>query len=274
MIEEINMGTPNNPKIIHFVASLSPKEKYEIVKFFLERQIKFTQSYANMPRIDPELVLHHLPLKLGVKLVKKNLRKIHPQVALLFKAELKKWLDANFIRPIDYVEWISNLVPVRKNSQGSQICTDFYDLNKACPKDDFPLPNIDITIDMIARYEMLSLMDGFSSYNQIRIAPEDQHKKTFTCPWGTYCQNVMPFGLKNSGATYQRKISNIYHDFVHILMEDYVDDLLCKSPRRNDHLGILDQILNRMESYKLYLNPKKCVFGVYSRKLLGYIISQ
>ena len=93
---------------------------------------------------------------------------------------------------------------------------------------------------MTTGYEMLSLMDGFSGYNQIRIAPEDQHKTTFTCPWGTYYWNVMPFGLKNVGATYQRAMTTIFHDFMHILMEDYVDDLLCKSYKRKDHLGILD----------------------------------
>ena len=82
----------------------------------------------------------------------------------------------------------------------------------------------------------------------------------------------MPFGLKNAGATYQREKTTIFHDFMQILMEDYVDDLLFKSYKRKEHLGILDQIFTKMESYKLCLNPKKCVFGVVSRKLLGYII--
>ena len=84
----------------------------------------------------------------------------------------------------------------------------------------------------------------------------------------------MPFGIKNAGATYQREMTTIFHDYMHILVEDYVDDLLCKSQRWRDHLGILDQIFNRMEGYKLGLNPKKCVFGVVSGKLLGYIVSQ
>ena len=84
----------------------------------------------------------------------------------------------------------------------------------------------------------------------------------------------MPFGLKNAGATYQRAMTTIFHDFMHILMEEYVDELLCKSYKRKDHLGILDLIFNRMESYKLRLNPKMCVFKVTSGKLLGYIVSQ
>lgn len=161
-----------------------------------------------MPRLDPGLFLHHLPLKLEVKPIKQKLRKMHPQVALLVKAELKKLLDVSFIRPIDYAKWISNLVPVSKNCRGIWICTDFCDPNKACPKDVFPLPNIYIIVDMTVGYEMLLLMDDFSGYNQIRIALEDQHKKTFTCPWGTYCWNVMPFSLKMLGNISN---SNDYH---------------------------------------------------------------
>ena len=118
MIEEINLRTPKNPKIIHFATSLSKDKKHEFVRFFLERQINFSWSYADMPRLDPELVLHHLPLKPGVEPVKQKLRKMHPQVALLVKEELKKLLDVGFIRPIDYVKWISNLVPVSKHSRG------------------------------------------------------------------------------------------------------------------------------------------------------------
>lgn len=78
------------------------------------------------------------------------------------------------------------------------ICTNFRDLNKACPKDDFPLPNIDMIMDLMAGHRILSLMDGFSRYNKIWIAEDDQHKTSFTTPWGTFFYNMMPFGLKNA----------------------------------------------------------------------------
>lgn len=120
---------------------------------------------------------------------------MHPQIVLLVKVELKKLLDIGFIHPIDYAEWISNLVPITKPTSGIRICTYFRDLNKACPEDDFPLPNIDIIVDLIVGYEMLSLMVGFSRYNLIRIGVEDQHKTAFTCAWGTFCWNMTPFGL-------------------------------------------------------------------------------
>ncbi|GLJ52539.1 hypothetical protein SUGI_1118050 [Cryptomeria japonica] len=185
---------------------------------------------------------------------------MHPQITILVKVELKKLLDVGFIRPIDYANWISNIMPVGKPNGGICICTDFRDLNKACPKDDFPLPNIDIIVDLTTGHAMLSLMDGFSRYNQIKIAPEDQHKTTFTCPWGTYCWNVMPFGLKNARATYQQEMTTIFHDMMHTMMEDYVDDLLAKSLTSEGHLDILDKIFDRLEQYHVRLNPKKCVF--------------
>lgn len=102
--------------------------------------------YADIPGLDLELVLHHLPLLPGVKPYKHKLRKMHPHIVLLVKIELQKLLDVGFIRPIDYAKWISNLVPISKHTGGIKICIDFRDINKAFPKDDFPLPNIEFIV--------------------------------------------------------------------------------------------------------------------------------
>jgi hypothetical protein len=108
---------------------------------------------------------------------------------------------------------------------------------------------------------MYSLTDCFSRYNQIKIILEDQDKTNFICPWGTYCWNFMPFGLKNAGATYQREMTTIFHDMMHIFMEDYVDDLLAKNYTREGHLEILSKIFIKMEKFNVRLNPKKCLRG-------------
>ena len=210
---------------------MSPKEKEEFIAFFWEKKINFAWTYSDIPGLDPDLIMHHLSIALGIKPVKQKLRKMHPHVALLVKAELEKLLKAGFIHAIDYVEWISNIVPVSEHDKSIKVCIDFRDLNLACPKNDFPLPNIDMIVDMIVGYEMYSLMDRFSSYNQIKIAPKDQENTAFTCAWGTFCWNVMPFGLKNAGATYQRAITTIFHNMMHKTMEDYVDDTLVKSTK-------------------------------------------
>ena len=117
-------------------------------------------------------------------------------------------------------------------------------------------------------------MDGFSGYNQIRLAKEDQDKTSFTTPWGTYCYVVMPFGLKNANATYQRAMMAIFHDMIHIDMEVYVDDILVKSRTRIEHPQTLARILQRSREHNLKMNPKKCIFGVSSGKLLGFIVSK
>lgn len=219
-----------------------------------------------MPGLDPNLILHHLNISPEVKLVKKKLKKMHPHIALLVKTKLEKLISTNFIQPLAYASWISNIIPISKKDCSICICIDFWDVNKARPKDDFLLPNIDTIIDLTAGHSMFSLMDVFLGYNQIRIASEDQEKKTFTCAWGTFCWNVMPFGLKIVGATYQRAMITIFHDMMHIFLEDYVDDILAKSRTWEDHLPILDKI------FKVRINPKKCAFGIQSGKLLGYII--
>jgi len=183
-------------------------------------------------------------------------------------------LDVGFIRPIDYSEWISNIILVSKKIIGIQICINFYDINKAYPKDDFPLPNIEIIIDSMERHKMLSLMDDFFGYNNNIITPEYQHKIEFTTSWGTFYYQVMHFGLKNIGATYQRAMTIIFHDMVHDIVEDYVDDILGKLKTREEHPIILRIIFERLREYKVRLNHKKCVFGVTSGKLLGFIVSK
>ena len=120
---------------------------------------------------------------------------------------------------------------------------------------------------------MLSLMDGFFGYNQINITKEDHHKTKFTTPWGTFCYQVMPFGLKNASATYQCVMTTIFHDLLHVILEDYVNDILEKSKTCDAHIIVLSTIFEHLKKYKVRLNPKKCVFGVQSRKLLGNIVS-
>jgi hypothetical protein len=119
---------------------------------------------------------------------------------------------------------VSNLVLVNKNQGTIHVCMDFHDLNKACPKDNFPTPSIDQIVDECAGYEVFSFMDGFSRYNQIQIKPKDQHKTTFIYPCGTFAYHKMSFHLKNDGANFQWAISFSFHDLRHIV-EAYLNDL-------------------------------------------------
>jgi hypothetical protein len=105
-----------------------------------------------------------------------------------------------------------------------RICVDFWELNKSTLKDYFPLPFIDQVLDTLSRKKYFSFLYGYSGYNQIIIAPEDQDKTTFTCPWGTYAYRVLPFGLCNAPATFQRVVLGIFSDIIHDYVEVYMDD--------------------------------------------------
>ncbi|CAL8096158.1 unnamed protein product [Prunus armeniaca] len=152
------------------------------------------------------------------------------------------------------------------------MCQDYTDLNKACPKDSFPLPKIDQLVDATVGYELLSFMDAYSGYNQIFMHLADSEHTAFITDRGLYCYNVMPFGLKNVGATYQRLVNRIFTKHIGSIMEVYVDNMLVKSRTAEEHLNNLAfmfGILNRMR-----LNPTKCAFGVSSGKFLGFMISE
>lgn len=116
---------------------------------------------TDVPRLDSKLVVHNLGLKEDAKLVKKKLWKMHPTITLRIKEELQRLLEVNFIQPINYLNWISNMVLDKKPNRKIWICTYFRYSNKVCPKDDFPLSNIDYLVNAMVGHEMLSLMDGF-----------------------------------------------------------------------------------------------------------------
>lgn len=189
---------------------------------------------------------HALPLDWSIKPVKQKLRRLKPEWSLKVKEEVVK--QFNVLRVVTYPEWLANIVPVPKKDGKVRMCIDFRDLNKASPKDDFPLLHLDILVDNTAGHEMFSFMDGFSGYNQIKIAPEDQDKTAFITPWGVYCYQVMPFGLKNAGATYQKAMVTVFHDMMHKEMEVYVDDMIVKSRAQEDHLVNLRKVFDRLRS--------------------------
>ena len=134
---------------------------------------------------------------------------------LKIKEEVKKQLDARFLEMAKYPEWVANIVPVPKKDGKVRMCVDYRDLNRASPKDNFPLSHINTLVDNTAKNSRFSFMDGFSRYNQIRMAPEDRGKTAFVTMWGTFCYKVMPFGLKNAGATYLRAMVTLFHNMMH-----------------------------------------------------------
>ena len=168
-----------------------------------------------MQGIHPNTCIHHIYTDDKLKLVRQPQRRMNPMMKEIVKEELQKLLNVGFIYPISDSQWVSPLVVVPKKNGKSRVCIDYRELNKATLKDHFPLPFIDQVLDSLAGKKYFTFLDGFSGYNQIRIATEDQDKTAFTCPWGTYAYNVLPFGLCNAPATFQRAVLAIFADLVH-----------------------------------------------------------
>src|ERR1044072_4485898 len=195
-----------------------------------------------MPGLDTDIVMHELPMKADCPPVKQKLRQTHTEMSKKTKEEVQKQFDAGFLKVASYPPWVANIVPVPKKDDKVRMCVDYRDLIRESPKDDFPLPHIEVLVDSTAQDKVFSFMDGFSGYNQIKMAPGDMEKTTFVTQWGTFCYKVMPFGLKNAGATYQRAMTTLFHDMIHHEIEVYFDDMIARSQTEEEHLDHLQKL--------------------------------
>jgi hypothetical protein len=152
-----------------------------------------------MPGISTEVMVHKLNVNPSMHPVKQNRQVFALERNAAVMAKVDKLLTAGFIREVYYPEWLANVVMVKKSNEKWRMCVDFKDLNKACPKDSYPLPRIDQLVDSTAGHKLLSFMDAFSGYNQIQMEEEDQEKTAFITSRSLFCYKAMPFGLKSPG---------------------------------------------------------------------------
>ena len=152
------------------------------------------------------------------------------------------------------------------------MCVDYTSLNKVCPKVPFPLPRIDQIVDSTAGCELLSFLDAYSGYHQIKMKESDQLATSFITPFGMYCYVTMPFGLRNARATYQQCMLHVFRDHIGCTVEAYVDDIIVKSRKADDLVADLRIAFDCLRAKGVKLNPEKCVFGVPRGMLLGFIV--
>ncbi|GKV18271.1 hypothetical protein SLEP1_g28676 [Rubroshorea leprosula] len=191
----------------------------------------------------------------------------------VIKEEVEKLLQAGFIRRVDYCEWVANPVLVKKANGKWQMCIDYTNLNNACPKDCYSMPNIDKLVEAASGNVRLSLFDAYSGYHQVPMAPEDEEKTSFYAGDEIYCYVMMPFDLKNAGATYQKMVTIVFRAQIGRNLEVYVDDIVVKSLKADDHLTDLEETFNNLRQNRMRLNPAKCIFGVEFGKFLGFMVS-
>jgi hypothetical protein len=211
-----------------------------------------------MKGIHPDTCIHHIYTQGEVTPVRQPQRRMNPTLKYIVKEEIQKLLNVRFIYPISDSKWVSPLVVVLKKVTGKwRIFVDFRELNKATLKDYFPLPFINQVLDTLSRKKYFSFLDGYSGYNQILIAPEDQDKTTFTCPWGTYAYRVLPFGLCNAPATFQRVVLGIFADLIHDCVEVYMDDFTFYGNTYQEALDNLEKVLIKCQEMNLSLSHEK-----------------
>ncbi|URD77573.1 Retrotransposon protein [Musa troglodytarum] len=252
-------------------SELDAQEQAQLISFLQQNADIFAWTPADIPGVDPKVSQHHLCISPTVRPVKQRPRAQAPERQQAVREEVERLLAAGFIEEVKYPQWLSNVVLVKKPNGSWRMCVDYTDLNRACPKDCYPLPRIDQLVDSTAGHARFSFMDAFSDYNQIRMAPEDQEHTAFLTNLGTYFYKVMPFGLKNAGATCQRTVSKMFAHQIGRNMEVYVDDMIVKSRTGSAHLTDLVETFATLRRYGMRLNPAKCVFGV-TTAILGFII--
>src|SRR4051812_24712972 len=219
-------------------------------------------------------VEHALHIKPNTKPVKQALRRFSEPKHRAIGEEVNRLLDAQFIRETKKATWIANPVMVpKKDTDVLRMCVDYGPVNKHCPKDHFPLPRTNQIIDSTAGCDLLSFLDAYSGYNQIRMKEEDEEHTSFITLYGVFCYRTMPFGLKSAGATYQRMMQACLKEQIGRNVQVYVDDIVIKTYKAATLLDDLRETFAALNKYRIKLNPNKCAFGVPAGKLLGYMVS-
>ena len=229
-------------KPVNISARLSDAEEQKLLKILKNYQESIAWSIDELKGISPSICMHKILLEENAKPYVEHQRRLNPVMKEVVRKEVLKWLNSGFIYAISDSPWVSpvhvvpkkggftvirneknELIPIRKVT-GWRVCIDYRKLNTPTRKDHFPLPFIDQMLDRLAGHPHFCFLDGYSGYNQIAIAPEDQEKTTFTCPYGTFAFRRMPFGLCNAPATFQRCMMSMFSDLVEEVMEIFMDD--------------------------------------------------
>jgi hypothetical protein len=275
-LEEIDIGPGDKPRPTFISKKLDLSLREPMITLLKEYTDCFAWDYTEMPGLDRSIVGHRLPLRKGFWSFQQRARQMKADVLEEVKKETEKMLEAEFIRPCRYAEWISSVAPVQKKDGRWRVYVDFRDLNRATPKDEYPMTIAETLINAAAGHKIMSFMDGNAGYNQIVMSSKDIHKTAFRVPSvvGLFEYVVMTFGLKNAGVTYQRATNYVYHDLIGKLVEVYIDDVVVKSISTRGHLEDLRQVLERTRRFGLKMNPKMCAFGVSAGQFLGLLVHE
>jgi hypothetical protein len=233
-------------------SQLSEEQEKNLLRFLFNNKDVFTWSANDLCGVNKDVIEHSLNVDPSFRPRKQRLRKMSDDKAEGARNEVKRLLSAGVIREVKYLEWLANTVMVKKANGKWRMCIDFTDLNKACPKDEFPLPRIDSLVDAAASSDLMSLLDCYSGYHQIWMKKEDEPKTSFITPVAHIA---------------------IFHSQIGRNVLTYVDDIIVKSTKQENHIADLQETFANFRQAGLKLNLEKCVFGVKKGKFLGCLVS-
>jgi hypothetical protein len=252
--------------------SLSDKGKAAVCALLQKNLSIFAWEPKHMTGVPRSITEHKLQIRQGYPPIRQKKRGQAPDRAKVILEEVHKLVEAGIMCEVYYHDWLSNPVMVKKSDGSWRMCVDFTDLNKACPQDCYPLPEIDWKVESLCGYPLKCFLDAYKGYHQIQMAVEDEEKTAFHTSQGVYCYTKMPFGLKNAGATYQRLVDTAFEKQVGRNLEVYVDDLVIKSHTEEELVRDIEETFKTLERINMKLNPKKCTFGASEGMFLGYLI--
>ncbi|CAN6568017.1 unnamed protein product [Malus baccata var. baccata] len=290
-LESVPFQPPHSSLPVIIAADLSSTEEDKLLRILKSHQDAIGWTIDDIKGIGPTICMHKILMEDGVKPAIDAQRRLNPIMKEMVRNEVMKLLDAGMIYPISDSKWISptqvvpkrsgitvvkndnnELVPTRLTT-GWRMCVDYRKINAGTRKDHFPLPFIDQMLERLAGRAFYCFLDGYSGYNQIPVAPEDQEKTTFTCPFGTFAYRRMPFGLCNAPATFQRCMMSIFTGLVEHVVEVFMDDFSVFGDSFDQCLQNLSLVLERCIKTNLVLNWEKCHFMVKQGIVLGHLIS-
>jgi hypothetical protein len=248
-------------KVVFLSTKMTPEEEAELLTFIDKNNDVFAWSISDLVGVSRYIIKHSLQVNRVAKLRKQKLHKMSEEKVEATKADVERLLDAGFIKEVTYPQWFTNVVMVWKNNRKWRMCTDFTDLNKWCPKDDFPLTRIDKIVDSTAGCKMMALLDCFSSYHQICLRKKDEEKTSFITPFGTYYYLRKPEGLCNAGPTFYRMTKTALKDQVGINVFSYIDDIVVVNKKKTSYIFDMIESFANMRKARLKLNPKSVCLG-------------
>ncbi|GJV34594.1 reverse transcriptase domain-containing protein [Tanacetum coccineum] len=261
---------PEYPEQTITIGSTLTEEGRKALCDLLRRSLDvFAWKPADMLGVSRYIEEHRLNVREGCSPVRQKKRSQAPERNKAIQEEVEKLVGAGIIKKDHYHSWLSNPVMVKKYDDSCRMCMDFEDLNKACPKDGYPLSEINWKVESLCGYPFKCILDAYKGYHQIKMAKEDEEKITFITSQGVFCYSKMPFGLKNAEATYQRLADKAFQKQIGRNLEVYVDDLVIKSRSEHEIIRDIEETFKTLREINMKLNPKKCTFGIKEGTFLG-----